>query len=176
MRRGEWEFFLVDGKARVGVVLVHEIFGFNDYIRSVASEFSKNGYWAALVDIFRGKTPSTVEEGRKVRESLANEEVLDVMRNGLDLLREEAGRGVRVGTMWFCREGRFALLAASRLGFDFCVDYYGLVQNVDEIDGLRGPVQLVLAGEYERINTWAFQSFLPGSNEVQETGRPSPLS
>ncbi len=163
LKHGEWNFFLAGGRVPIGVVLVHEIFGFNDYIRSVANEFSKNGYWAVAVDLFRGKTPSTVEEGRKVRESLSNEEVLDAMRNGLELVKEKAGTDVRVGTMGFCMGGGFALLAASRLGFNFCVDYYGLVQNVAEVEGLKGPVQLVLAGEDERINTWAFQSFLPAA-------------
>ncbi len=161
LKHGEWEFYLSEGKAQVGVVLVHEIFGLNDYIRSVAREFSKNGYWAVAVDLFRGKTPTTVEEGRKIRESLSNAEVLDAMWNGLELLKEKAGRSVKVGTMGFCMGGGFALLASSKLGFDFCVDYYGLVQNVEEIEQLKGPVQLVLAGEDERVNTWAFQSFLP---------------
>ncbi len=141
--RGEWEFFLAEGKAQAGVVLVHEIFGLNDYIRAVVREFSKNGYWAVAVDIFRGKTPTTVEEGRKVRELLSNAEVLDAMWNGLELLKEKAGRSVKVGTMGFCVGGGFALLAASKLGFDFCVDYYDVVQSVEEIEGLKGPVQLV---------------------------------
>ena len=67
---GEWEFQVTEGRSRVGVVLIHEIFGFNDYIKSVAGELSKNGYWAAAVDIFRGKKPATLEEGFKIRESL----------------------------------------------------------------------------------------------------------
>ena len=43
LKFGGWEFFLEEGKTPVGVVLVHEIFGFNDYIKSVAREFSRNG-------------------------------------------------------------------------------------------------------------------------------------
>jgi len=158
------------------VVLVHEIFGFNDYVKSVASEFSKNGYWAAAVDIFRGTKPQTVEEGRKTRESLTNTEVLDALGNGLKLLRERIGGRARVGAMGFCMGGGFALLGACNLEFDFCINYYGIVQDIEEVEGLKCPVQLVLGSEDERVNTWAFQSFLPTGNEIQQESGPSPLS
>ena len=161
LKFGGWDFFLGEGRTLVGVVLVHEIFGFNDYVKSVASEFSKNGYWAAAVDIFRGTKPQTVEEGRKTRESLTNTEVLDALGNGLKLLRERIGGKARVGTMGFCMGGGFALLGACNLEFDFCINYYGIVQDIEEVEGLKCPVQLVLGSEDERVNTWAFQSFLP---------------
>ena len=117
MKIGGWEFFLAEGEEPIGVVLIHEIFGFNDYIKSVASEFSRNGYWAAAVDIFRGRKPGTVEEGRKVRESLTNRDVLDALGNGLELLRRKIGGKARVGTMGFCMGGGFALLGACNLEF-----------------------------------------------------------
>ncbi len=141
--------------------MVHEIFGFSDYIKSVASEFSKDGYWAAAVDLFRGKKPATLDEGFKIRQSLSKEEVLDALGNGLKILKEKAGDKSRVGTMGFCMGGGFALLGACNLEFDFCIDYYGMMQDVEEVAGLKGPVQLMLGSEDERINTWAFQSFLP---------------
>jgi len=163
LKFGGWEFFLEEGKTPVGVVLVHEIFGFNDYIKSVAKEFSRNGYWAAAVDIFRGKKPATLEEGRKIRESLTKEDVVDALGNGLKLLRERIGGKARVGTMGSCMGGGFALLGACNLGFDFCVNYYGIVQKIEEVEGLNCPVQLVLGREDEKVNTWAFQSFLPAA-------------
>ena len=123
--------------------------------------FRGTGYWAAAVDIFRGTKPQTVEEGRKTRESLTNTEVLDALGNGLKLLRERIGGRARVGTMGFCMGGGFALLGACNLEFDFCINYYGTVQDIEEVEGLKCPVQLVLGSEDERVNTWAFQSFLP---------------
>jgi len=163
LKIGGWEFFLEEGKTPVGVVLVHEIFGFNDYMKSVASEFSRSGYWAVAVDIFRGKKPATLEKGRKIRESLTKEEVLDGLGIGLKLLRERIGGKARVGTMGFCMGGGFALLGACNLEFDFCVSYYGIVQKIEEVEGLKCPIQLVLGSEDERVNTWAFQSFLPAA-------------
>jgi len=168
LKHDGWEFFLAEGKKPIGVVLIHEIFGFNDYIKSVASEFSKNGYWAIAVDIFRGKKPATLEEGRKVRESLTNTEVLEALGKGLKLLKEKAGGDARVGTMGFCMGGGFALLGACNLEFDFCINYYGMVQKIEEVQGLRCPIQLVLGSEDDRVNTWVFQSFLPAAMKFKK--------
>jgi dienelactone hydrolase len=116
LKFGGGEFFLEGGKTSVGVVLVHEIFGFNDYIKSVAKEFSRNGYWVAAVDIFRGTKPQTVEEGRKVKESLTNTEVLDALGNGLKLLKERISGKARVGTNGFLHGRRLRVTGRMQLG------------------------------------------------------------
>ena len=36
LKHGGWDFFVTKGKTRVGLILIHEIFGFDDYIKSVA--------------------------------------------------------------------------------------------------------------------------------------------
>ena len=167
-KHGGWDFFLTKGQTRVGLVLIHEIFGFDDYIKSVANQLSKNGHWVAAVDIYRGKRPTTLEEGFKVRESLSKDEILDALGNGLKLLKEQIGNNARIGTMGFCMGGGFALLGACNLEFDFCIDYYGMTQSVDEVAGLKGPVQLMLGGEDERINPWAFQNFLPAAMKYKK--------
>ena len=130
--------------------------------------FRGTGYWAAAVDIFRGKKPATLEEGRSIRESLTKEEAVEALGNGLKLLRERIGGKARVGTMGFCMGGGFALLGACNLEFDFCINYYGMVQKIMEVQGLRCPIQLVLGSEDDRVNTWAFQSFLPAAMKYKK--------
>ena len=168
LKHDGWEFFITEGRAKVGVVLVHEIFGFDDYVKSVAVELAKSGYWAAAVDIYHGRKPSTLEEGMKIRESVSKDEVLSALRSGIQLLRNKIGKNSKVGSMGFCMGGGFALLGACNLDFDFCIDYYGMIQNVEEVAGLKGPVQLMLGSEDERVNPWAYQSFLPAANKLRK--------
>ena len=132
------------------------------------SELSKSGHWAAAVDIYRGKRLGTLEEGFKIREELSKDEILDALGNGLKLLREQIGNNARIGTMGFCMGGGFALLGACNLEFDFCIDYYGMTQKTEEVAGLKGPVQLLLGSEDERINPWAFQNFLPAAMKYKK--------
>ena len=162
---GEWDFRLHAGNSKVGVVLVHEIFGFDEYIDSVAEQLSQEGYWAAAVDLFRGKHASSLEEGMKLRTALKETDILDALKAGLHLLHDKIGEGAKVGSMGFCMGGSAALLGACNLDFQFCVDYYGLIENAEMVAKLKGPLVLMLASEDERVTPWAFEHLLPAATK-----------
>jgi carboxymethylenebutenolidase len=164
-RIGEWEFLLQPGTANAGVVLVHDIYGLDNYIDSVTRRLSDEAYWAAAIDLFRGKRPSTLEEGFKIRSELKENEVLDALQSGLTLLNKKMGADARIGSMGFCMGGGFALLAACNLNFDFCVDYYGMIEDAERVKGVEGPIVLMLGSEDERVTPWAFQYLLPAATK-----------
>ncbi len=124
-----WEFWVHQASSRVGVVLVHEIFGHDEYIESVASKLAEEGVSAAAVDLYRGQHPSSLEDAFKVRASLKEEQVVDALRSGSRVLKERLGGEAKVGSMGFCMGGGFALLGACKLPLAFCVDYYGMLQQ-----------------------------------------------
>jgi carboxymethylenebutenolidase len=162
-RMGQWDFLLHSGTANTGVVLVHEIYGLDDYIDSVARKFSDEGYWAAAVDLFRGKSCSSLEEGLKIRSQLKEKDVLDALQSGLSLLKSKMGANARIGSMGFCMGGGYALLGACNLDFAFCVDYYGMIEDAEQVKTVKGPIVLMLGSEDERVTPWAFQHLLPAA-------------
>lgn len=165
---GNWSYDLYPGNSTTGVVVVHEIFGLDHYAKSVGGQLSSCGFWAAVVDIYGGKHAATLEEGFKLRQSLAEQDVTDALRSGLKLLRERIGAGANVGSLGFCMGGGFALLGACNLDFSFCIDYYGLIENAEKVKGVIGPIMLVLGSEDERVTPWAFQHFLPAANKYKK--------
>jgi len=158
---GGWSYQLYEGKMPVGIVLVHQILGVTGYEESVAEALSKEGYWVVLVDLFRGVRPKDFKEGMFVRDSLKDDEVLDCIGGGQHVLRERYGSGSLTGTMGFCMGGGYALLGACRLDIDFCIDYYGMIKDVEEVERLRGPTILMLGSEDPRVTPWAFEHLLP---------------
>ena len=52
-------------------------------------------------------------------------------------------------------------MGACKLPLAFCVDYYGMVQNAADVEGVKGPIQLMLASEDERVTPWAYRELLP---------------
>lgn len=107
-----WSFHLFPGRWKVGVILIHEIYGLDPYIESVCSNLNENGYWVAAVDLFRGKHASSLEEGFKLRTALKAQEVQDTLEAARELLTESMGDGAKVGSMGFCMGGGIALQGA----------------------------------------------------------------
>ena len=161
---GGWEFSIFKGRLPLGIVLIHEIRGVDDYARAVGKHLSDEGYWVVVPDLFRGKTADSLEEGMKIKSALTREEVIDAIAHAARLLREVAS-GSTIGTMGFCMGGGFALLGACNLKIDFCVDYYGMIEDPKEIEGLIGPVQLMLGSEDKHVTPWAIQTLMPAMVE-----------
>jgi carboxymethylenebutenolidase len=163
-----WASWLRAGSSRVGVVLVHEILGHDDYIETVAANLVLEGFWVAAVDLYRGKLASTFEEGAKLRSSLKPEDAASAVGTGAKVLESRIGEGSKVGSMGFCMGGGFALLGACRLPLAFCVDYYGMIDDVDEIQNVKGPIQLFLGSEDQRVTPWAYEQLLPAATKYKK--------
>jgi carboxymethylenebutenolidase len=121
-----------EGDARGGVVVVQEIFGVNDHIRSVADRYAAAGYLAIAPAIFDrerpgielGYTPEDIEAGRAIAMgSLDFQTVLaDVAAAGA--AAREAGK---VGVVGYCYGGRVTAACAIEHPdvFDAASSYYG---------------------------------------------------
>ncbi len=152
----------------LGVVLVHDIYGRGSYIRSVAEALRAVGVPSATVDLFDGKVATTLEEGMALAGTVTEEGVLDALEEGRVALAARLAGPARVGTLGFCMGGGYALLGACHRPFDFAVDFYGRIDRVEEVKGLRGPVLLILGSEDERITPWALTELLPAAKRERK--------
>jgi carboxymethylenebutenolidase len=156
---------ILRGTKRVGVALVHDITGFDAMNRTFAKRLQEAGFWVAPVDLFGGRTASSLQEGMDLRRAVSNDDIRAALRRAHDDLRTALGAGARIGAMGFCMGGGAALLGACIAPFDFCVDYYGMMEDADAVRNLKGPLLLVLASEDDRINPWAYAQLLPKLDE-----------
>ena len=117
-------------RPRGALVIVQEIFGVNDHIRSVCEDYAREGYLTvapALFDRVRsgielGYDPDGVAEGRRIREQVALEDALADVEAAA---AETAGPG-RIGLVGYCWGGTIAWAAATRSRtFAATVGYYG---------------------------------------------------
>jgi carboxymethylenebutenolidase len=150
-------------KGAVGVVVIHEVFGRDDYVRSVGRALAAAGYPAAVVDLYGGAYGTSVEEALALRTKLTDHDVLERLDSARTAVARRLVPRARVGTLGFCMGGGYALLAACKRRFDFAVDYYGKIEHADDVEGLQGPVLCLLASEDERITPWAFAELLPAA-------------
>ncbi|MBN9309109.1 MAG: dienelactone hydrolase family protein [Devosia sp.] len=120
-----------EGKVRGGVVLIQEVWGLNNWIRSVADRWARHGYLTIAPSLFDRVEPGFESEnygpdhfarvGELMKTFSMDKAVLDV-----EAAIKSASEGGKVGITGYCFGGRVTWIAASRLpGLAAASGYYG---------------------------------------------------
>lgn len=138
------------------LVLVHEIFGVNDYVTDVADRLAALGYVVICPDLFWRIAPGAAlphdDDGLSRAMELALR--LDLDRAVADcVVTLEHARSLPevtggAGLAGFCLGGSLAYLAAAETGPDLVVAYYGssIPEHIDLLDRIGCPVLLHFGG------------------------------
>lgn len=138
-----------------GIVVLQEIFGVNDYMRSVTDWYAAHGFVAFCPDLFWRMEPGVqltdadwnkaidfyqrLDEAKAVEDSAA----------AMNCLRQHPACSGRVGAVGFCLGGNLAYLLSVRFKPDCAVGYYGvsIEKSLDEAKNLTSPLMLHIAGD-----------------------------
>jgi carboxymethylenebutenolidase len=120
-----------EGGPIAGLVVVQEIFGVNRHIRSVADSYARDGFLAvapALFDRYEhglelGYEGEDLQKAMSLVPKLNLDHALLDTAAAIDYARKQIGK--KCGVIGYCFGGSLAWLAASRLGADAAVGYYG---------------------------------------------------
>lgn len=141
-----------DGKPAPGLMLVHEWWGLNDWVKRQADRFAARGYVALAVDLYRGEVASDAEHAHELMRGLTDERALADMRAAFAYLAgQKFTQGGRIGAIGWCMGGGFALkLAIAEPRLACTVVCYGRpVTDVDQLRRIKGPL-LGIWGETDR--------------------------
>jgi carboxymethylenebutenolidase len=107
------------GTAPGAVLVIHEIFGLNDHIKSIADRISNEGYMALAPNLFvRAPEPppkdtSDMNALRKAASSIPNEVAIKDMQAGLDYLKTVKSVHHKFASIGFCMGGGFSYQIAT---------------------------------------------------------------
>jgi carboxymethylenebutenolidase len=146
-----------------GVILIHEWWGLNDNIRSIARQLAGEGYAALAVDLYEGEAASDPDEARGLMQAAAGREpaLADNLRQAREFLATQHG-ATKIGVIGWCFGGAWALRTALALGdgVDATVVYYGrLVTGEAELRKLQSPLLGIFGGADEGIPVESVQAF-----------------
>ena len=112
-----------------GVVILHELFGFNSDIRRIAQRFADNGYAAICPDLYsQGSRASCLTSILSAMAKNRYDLRMAPIVAARDVLAaHEAVDGERIGIAGFCQGGGFAVVAATNPGFKASAVFYGEV-------------------------------------------------
>ena len=132
--RGVMESFFVAPQGEgpfPGVVVIHEIFGLNDNIRGIASQFAEQGYAALAVDLFsnRSRALCMVQLIQGMLFRPLNNSMLSDLQSAFTFLQHQPSVDAnRIGVVGFCMGGGYALqLAVTAKGMKVASTFYGAV-------------------------------------------------
>jgi len=151
------------------IVLVHEWWGLNDQIKSVAAALAKEGYFALAVDLYGEQVTDQPDQARSLMQAVDAAVATDTLVSWVDWLRRRDGVNGKFGTVGWCFGGGWSLEASIATPVDATVVYYGRVnQPAARLKALKGPV----LGHFASSDQWINQEMVGGFEKAMaEAGK-----
>ncbi|MDH3475178.1 MAG: dienelactone hydrolase family protein [Rhodospirillales bacterium] len=144
---------LPDKTPAPAVLLVHEWWGLNDQIKSVAAELAREGYVALAVDLYGGKVAASREDAQSYMKAVDPARATDALVSWIAWLRGHDKVAGGIGTIGWCFGGGWSLEASIAAPVEATVVYYGRVERgAADLAKLKGPVLGHFATEDQWIN------------------------
>lgn len=171
-RHGEWVEVDAGGAGTVGawlvyperaenapvVVVIHEIFGMSDWVRSVADSFAAEGFIAIAPDLLSGKGPdgggtASIDEPRRAISALDPAEVDARIQAAAEFAMALPAATDSYGVVGFCWGGSTTFrYATGHPQAGAAVVYYGGAPDEDGLRELQVPVLGLYGGDDARVN------------------------
>jgi carboxymethylenebutenolidase len=92
------------------LVVIHEWWGLNDWVKDEASKLADQGYIALAVDLYRGKVATTPEEAHEIMRGVPSDRAnRDLLAASAYLRAQKNVAPAKVGAIGWCMGGGYAL-------------------------------------------------------------------
>lgn len=125
------------------IVVIHEWWGLNDWIKSKADAFAKEGYVALAVDLYRGKVATDPDTAHQLMRGVPDDRAVRDMKAAVAFLRARPDvDGAKIASIGWCWGGGMSLdLAVAEPTLAGSVIYYGhLMTDPKTIAALKVPL------------------------------------
>ncbi len=157
------------------VVVVHEIFGLNDWARAVADQFAAEGFIAIAPDFLSGKAPGgsgskglSVDAARSINSSLDPAEVVRRIDGAVAYTTSLPAATKKFGVVGFCWGGGISFLYSTlRPDLGAAAFFYGVAPPTDTLAGIFAPLLGLYGGSDARVTSTA----APAAAELKRLGK-----
>jgi len=125
-----------------GVIVIHEWWGLNDWVKEQTQKIAEQGYVVLAVDLYRGKTATDPNEAHELMRGLPQDRAVRDMQAAFDYLAARKDVNGRIGSVGWCMGGGYSLqLAIHQPRLSACVVNYGaLPTDPNDIQQIGAPV------------------------------------
>jgi carboxymethylenebutenolidase len=161
-----------------GIVVIHHMPGWDEWIVEVARKFAHYGYAAIAPHFYFRNGPGSPDDiGARVRAAggVADDQVVGDVSGAMAFLRAQPNSSGKVGLIGFCSGGRHAYLCACRLdSVDAIVDCWGgnvIVDDKTQLNARRpvAPIELTAGLRCPLLGIFGNDDENPNADQVNRT-------
>lgn len=103
-----------DGKGPFpGILVIHEWWGLNDWVKDQASKLSDLGYVALAVDLYRGKVATTADEAHEIMRGVPDDRAARDLHAAFEFLKSQPNvKRDRIASIGWCMGGGYSFNVA----------------------------------------------------------------
>ena len=132
------------------IMVIHEYWGLNDWIKEEASKLSDEGYVALAIDLYRGKVATTPDMAHEIMRGVPEDRAKRDLNAAFEFLASQADvKKDRIGAIGWCMGGGYSLdvaLQEPTLAADV-INYGHLATDSDALKNINAPILGLFGGQ-----------------------------
>jgi carboxymethylenebutenolidase len=140
-----------DGKGPFpGIVVIHEWWGLNDWVKEQAGKLADQGYVALAIDLYRGKVATTPEEAHEIMRGVPEDRAKRDLHAAVEFLKAQSNVKLdRIASIGWCMGGGYSLdVALQEPTLTAAVINYGhLASDPESIKSIHASILGLFGGQ-----------------------------
>jgi carboxymethylenebutenolidase len=138
------------------LIVIHEYWGLNDWVKEEASKLSDQGYVTLAVDLYRGKVATTPDMAHELMRGVPEDRAKRDLHAAFEFLASQPNvKKDRIGSIGWCMGGGYALdvaLQEPTLAADV-INYGHLATDTDALKKINSPILGLFGGQDRGITS-----------------------
>ena len=133
-----------------GIIVIHEWWGLNDWVKEQASKLSDQGYEALAVDLYRGKVATTPDEAHELMRGVPEDRASRDLHAAFEFLKSQSNvKKDRMASIGWCMGGGYSLdVALQETTLTAAVINYGhLAVDADSLKKINASILGIFGGQ-----------------------------
>jgi carboxymethylenebutenolidase len=151
------------------LIVIHEWWGLNDWVKEQASKLSDQGYVVLAIDLYRGKVATTPDEAHEIMRGVPEDRAKRDLHAAFEFLASRPDvKKNRIGAIGWCMGGGYSLdvaLQEPTLAADV-INYGHLATDRDELKKINAPILAIFGAQDRGITPDDVHKFGAMMNEL----------
>jgi carboxymethylenebutenolidase len=153
------------------LIVVHEWWGLNDWVKEQASKLADEGYASLAIDLYRGKVATSPEQAHEIMRGVPEDRAARDLNAAFDFLKSQPNvKPDRIGSIGWCMGGGYSLdVALQQPKLAATVINYGhLATDPNALMKINAPILGLFGGQDQGITPSDVKKF---EEEMKKTGK-----